>query len=150
MKPSYVGLLLAAANLGAWVMFLALRPPLDSAYVAEIDQQRAAARAEGGIAIHGNSAITVIGCRPIVKQAHGDELLTVRVLQLVNMPAMVPAILGMTVVHVLMGQPAYCTESWIFAALFLSFSSAQWLVLGALMARLVNRLRGLAESPPIV
>lgn len=77
---------------------------------------------------------------------HGGEALGVKILEVANLPALIVTgtvhVAGM-VVGATRLVPA-CGWSWILAGGFLAVASAQWWLVGLLVDRLRDRLKGVA------
>ena len=129
--------LLPLANALACALFVVFREPASPVYLAEIDE----VRRSGGVLV--NSAITgTIACRNLSpwSEWHGGEALSVKVLEVANLPALIATGIG----H-LMGERfgiarliSSCQWSWVLAAGFLLLASTQWWFLGRTLDRMLH------------
>lgn len=131
--------LLPAVNLIACVLFVVLREPASTHYLAEVDDARRA----GGMFIN-SGIVGTLACRMLQfwSNWHGGEALGVKILEVVNLSALVVTagahILGeITVAHLMSAR----RWSWLLAGVFLLVASAQWWLLGLALDHRLRRSR---------
>jgi hypothetical protein len=131
--------ILPFANLIFCALFVLLRQPAPVNYLRELDQ----ARATDSI-FETSGIIGTLACRNLYSwsEFHGGEALGVKVLEVVNAPALV-----VTAIASIVGEPGIarlmtaCRWSWVLAGVFLLASSVQWWLLGLRLDRRLSRSR---------
>jgi hypothetical protein len=129
---------LPLANALACVLFVVLREPAPVAYLAEVDE----ARRNGGMLF--NSAITgILACRNLYpwSEWHGGEALGVKIVEIANLPALIPTAIAHVLGEVLgiARLMSTCRWSWILAVGFFLLASTQWWLIGTALDRLIRR-----------
>jgi hypothetical protein len=130
---------LPAANAVACLLFVLLRQPISGEYLAE----REAVHRRGGLYLQSGLNGT-IACRSLYSWSewHGGEAAAVKILETVNLPALLVA--GVTDTVGLLGVAplmSFCAWSWALASVFLAVSSVQWLLVGAAVDAAIGRWR---------
>jgi hypothetical protein len=134
------GHVLAGLNLAGCILFVLLRDPAPPAFLAEVDAARQACKSTAAahgwcVGIYSVSGIDgTIACRLLHSWSewHGGERLGVKILEAVNVPALVATV----VVHLegeifgVSRRLTACGWSWVLAVVFVVVSTAQWLVVG--------------------
>lgn len=128
-------------NLAACVVFLVTRPP-----ARELIDEREQEQRHGWLALSSGDPYMLIAERPLRQwnEWHGGETTWVKVIEILNAPALIATkIIGdaWAASHAFSGPPTYRRDSWIRAYLFVVVSSAQWLLIGALLSRITRRRR---------
>lgn len=131
-------------NLIVCTLFVLTRPPATS-----LIEERQRAREAGGFVVSSGDPYMLIAERPLKQwnEWHGGESAWVKVAEILNAPALVVTKrfgdewLNRREAR---GLGSHRADSWRRAYLFLFLSSAQWLLVGTLVARLIWRRR----TPP--
>lgn len=131
-------------NLIACGVFLLVRAPATA-----LIEEREHAQQLGALTVSSSDPYMLIAERPLRQwnEWHGGEETWVKVTEVLDGPALVATkTIGdrWAASHAFSGTPTYRRESWIRAYVFVAASSVQWLLIGALVARL-SRRRGNAQ-----
>jgi hypothetical protein len=122
-------------------VFIAVRPPASS-----LIEERERAQQMGAIIVSSADPYMLLAERPLRQwnRWHGGEATWVKIVEVLNAPALiVTKRLGdrWAGERPFSGTPTYRRESWRRAYIFAAASSVQWLVLGLLLAWLVQPRR---------
>jgi hypothetical protein len=145
--------LLPLANAGACLLFVLLREPAPPDYLAKVEHaghggdisevSGGVSEVRGGIYEVSGLAGT-IACRNLYawSEWHGGEALGVKILEAINLPAVV-----FTAVESVLGEVelsktmSACRWSWVLGAVFLVASTLQWWILGTWLDLGLRRFR---------
>jgi hypothetical protein len=136
-----LALSLLLANYLAFALFLALRPS-----AAEYLRAKDEAAQRGEFTLSDADPDTFIAGRPLYNwnEWHGGERLGVKVLEVVNLPALAAANRFTEARSADAGASSYYRDSNVRGRLFLLFATVQWLAVGGLISRwrAMRRRRG--------
>ena len=134
---SRIGLPLLIVNYLAFGVFIASRPS-----ESQVLRTRDAAWNRGEFWISSADPYTYIAGRPLYNWSpwHGGERLGVKILEVINLPALLLASALTPIIGMITGASHYYSWSWIRAVLFLLFATFQWLILGSIISRLRHNL----------
>ncbi len=126
-------------NVIACAVFIVARPPATG-----LIDNRERTQQVGTLTISSGDPYMVIAERPLRQWNvwHGGESLSVKVLEVLNGPAVIAAKRfgdEWAGDHAFSGTPTYRRESWIRAYVFAITSSLQWLLVGIVIIWLSNR-----------
>ena len=131
-------------NLIVCVVFVATRPP-----ATELLRAREEARRAGAFSLSSADPYMIIAERPLRNWSewHGGESTWVKVAEVLNGPALlVTKRVGDS--WSWRSSASYERDSWMSAYLFLALSSVQWLIVGWIIAKLLDR-RHRSSSPAL-
>lgn len=135
-----------ASNAVACALFVIVRGPAASTYLAEVDD----ARHTGGIVLISGIDGT-LACRYLYSWSdwHGGEALGVKILEVVNAPALVVTAICSFVGEVGAARAfSACIWSWLLAGVFIVAASVQWWLLGILIGSCFQRFRPHQQARP--
>jgi hypothetical protein len=136
--------ILPAANIVACSLFLLLRAPAPIEYLTEVDEAR-----QRGAVVRVGGIVGTLACRNLYSWSewHGGEALGVKVLEVINLPALVStAAVGLIGEFGLARTSSACRWSWLLAGVFVLIASAQWWLLGFVIDRHRRRLSQKTEE----
>jgi hypothetical protein len=141
MTPRHVPFrrILPIANVVACLLFVLLREPASSAYLAEVDD----ARQRGGFVLD-DAVWGTLACRTLHAWSpyHAGEELGVAALEVLNLPSLMAT--GITGFFAdafgVARMTSACRWSWMLAAVFMALASAQWWYIGRAIDRRGGRL----------
>jgi hypothetical protein len=142
MKRWRLPVALCLLNWFMFAYFMAVRP----AGISD-ESQLDIARTTGGAIVFRSSSepINYIAERPLYSWNawHGGELLFVKILEILNMPALVLAHVAARLSSVVFGASLISVsfESWLRAWIFLVLASVQWWVTGRFITSRLSRSR---------
>ncbi len=139
MRRIAIALTPCVINWLACAVFLLTRPPASG-----LVHEREIAQQAGTLEVSSGDPYMLIAERPLRQwnSWHGDEATWVKIFELINAPGVIAAKrVGDRWAgnHAFSGRPTYRRESWIRAYAFLAVSSLQWLLIGLLLLRLLQR-----------
>jgi hypothetical protein len=129
------------------VLFVLLREPAHPDFLAAVDAARSPCVTRGWAGgVYSVSGIDgTLACRILRSWSewHGGEALGVKVLETVNLPALIVTVIVHIASEVLgiARRFSACGWSWVLGFLFAALSTAQWLLVGWLIDRGWTRLR---------
>ena len=134
---------LAVANLVAWLLLVAFRPPMPQAYFDERDMRRR----PGHVFFTSADPMAVIAERPLWSWSvfHGGEAWPVKVLEALNLPALVVAI----VFHAFAGSSSVIgpqRASYMTFGILLFISTVQWYLVAMALQGLRRRFGSRASA----
>jgi hypothetical protein len=126
-------------NLIVCAVFLTVRAPATA-----LIEEREHAQQLGAFTLSSSDPYMLIAERPLRQwnEWHGGEATWVKVIEVLDGPALIATkTIGdrWAANHAFSGTPSYRHESWTRAYVFVVASSVQWLLIGALIARLSRR-----------
>ena len=136
MNWRHVAVIVSIANWVAFAAFLAIRTP-------SVDARAESEFVAGGMTFEPTASghpVAYIAARPLYtwNSWHGGESVIIKVIELVNLPALVSAIyLAPRVTRILFpNSGSYYLQSWVCAWMVVVFSCLQWFALSFLVHRL--------------
>lgn len=136
-----------------WIMFavfITVRPPATA-----LIEERERAEQIGAFTFSSGDPLMVIAERPLYQwnEWHGGEATWVKVAEVLNGPAFIAAkVTGNreSSSAAFSGEPTYRRASWVRAYVFLIVATLQWLIVGAVAARIVLGRRAKDRAAPAV